>query len=497
MSAPVRVRFPPSPTGDLHVGNVRSALFNYAFARHTGGVFVLRIEDTDQVRSTEASYRGLLDEMRWLGLDWDEGPEVGGPYGPYRQSERGGDYADVAARLRQAGHAYPCYCTPAEVEARTKAAGRSPGYDGHCRDLDAAQRAAYDAEGRSSVLRFRMPDEAVSFTDLIRGPVRFEAEHVPDYVLVRGDGSPLYTLTNPTDDALQRISHVLRGEDLLSSTPRQIPLHRALRELGLTDAPMPEFGHLPFVLGEGNQRLSKRKTPEASLRFVREQGYLPEAVLNYLALLGWSIGDDRELFTLDEMCRAFSLDRVNANPARFDTRKLQAINGIKVRELPVGDFLARITPFLEQAGLVDNPPDAEQLQTLRAAAPLIQERVSLLTDAVPMVDFLLVDEDRFSVDPDAAAKQLQPESLPTLQAAQAALDGVDGWTAERLQDALRAALVDGLGLKPRRAFGPVRVAVTGRVVSPPLFESMEILGRDRTLRRLTAAVAAVTATGAE
>ncbi len=488
MSAPARVRFPPSPTGDLHVGNVRSALFNYAYARHTGGVFVLRVEDTDQVRSTEASYRGLLDDMRWLGLDWDEGPEVGGPYGPYRQSEGDGRYADVAARLLQADYAYPCYCTPAEVQARTTAAGRSPGYDGHCRNLDAAQRAAYEAEGRSSVLRFRMPDEAISFTDLIRGPVRFEAENVPDYVLVRGDGSPLYTLTNPTDDAMQRITHVLRGEDLLSSTPRQIPLHRALRELGLVDAPMPEFGHLPFVLGEGNQRLSKRKTPEASLKFTREQGYLPEAVLNYLALLGWSFGDDQELFTLDEMCRAFSLERVNANPARFDVRKLQMINGVKVRELSEADFLARITPFLEQAGLISNPPAAEQVQTVRAAVPLIQERVSLLTDAVPMVDFLLVDEDRFTVDPDAAAKQLQPDSRPTLQAAQAALDEVDEWTAEKLQATLRAALVDGLGQKPRRAFGAVRVAVTGRTVSPPLFESMEILGRSRTLRRVRAAL---------
>jgi glutamyl-tRNA synthetase len=493
MSEPVRVRFPPSPTGDLHVGNVRSALFNYAFARHNGGAFVLRIEDTDLVRSTEASYRGLLDDLRWLGLDWDEGPEAGGPYGPYRQSERGGLYADVAARLHDAGFAYPCYCTPAEVEARTKAAGRPPGYDGHCRDLSEEQRAAYDAEGRSSVLRFRMPDEAITFTDLIRGPVRFEPEHVPDYVLVRSDDSPLYTLTNPTDDATQRISHVLRGEDLLSSTPRQIPLHRALRELGLTDAPMPEFGHLPFVLGEGNQRLSKRKTPEASLQFVREQGYLPEAVLNYLALLGWSFGDDRELFSLDEMCRAFSLERVNANPARFDARKLQAINGIKVRELSPADFIGRIAPFLERAELIANPPTDAQRQLLQEATPLIQERVNLLGDAVPMLDFLLVDEDRFAIDPDAAAKQLQPESLPTLQAAQAALAGVEEWTADNLQDALRTALVDGLGLKPRRAFGPVRVAVTGRTVSPPLFESVQILGRPRTTRRLSAAIDSIRA----
>ena len=329
----VRVRFPPSPTGDLHVGNVRSALFNWAFARHHGGAYVLRIEDTDRARSTEESYRGVLDELHWLGLDWDEGPEVGGPYAPYRQSERLELYTEVARKLHEAGYAYESYSTDVEVRARRAAKGdKTPGYDNHDRTLTAAEIAAFRAEGRQPVLRFRMPDEPVVFSDLIRGEVRFEPANVPDFVLVRADGFPLYPLVNPVDDAVMRITHVLRGEDLLSSTPRQIPLHAALRTLGVADGPLPLYGHLPFVLGDGNQKLSKRATG-GSLAGLRSDGYLAEGVLNYLALLGWSMGADRELFTLAEMAEAFTLEKVSRNPARFDLKKLTVINGVKIREL--------------------------------------------------------------------------------------------------------------------------------------------------------------------
>lgn len=480
----VRVRFAPSPTGDLHVGNIRAALFNYAFVRHQGGVFIFRVEDTDVARSTEESYRGLLADLRWLGLDWDEGPEVDGPYGPYRQSRRASVYTDAVARLRAGGYAYDCFCATEEVAERNRVAGRPSGYDGHCRELTDAQRADFLAQGRAPVLRFRMPDERIEFTDLVRGPVGFDPEHVPDYVLVRSDGSPLYTLTNPVDDALMRVTHVLRGEDLLASTPRQIPLHQALRDLGVSDAPMPRFGHLPFVMGEGNRKLSKRDTPEASLNHLRERGYLPEAVLNYLALLGWSMGEDREVFTLEEMCQAFTLDRVGVNPARFDPKKLLAINGVKIRALAPAGFADRTVPFLAAAGLVADPPTAEQAELLRAATPLVQERTSLLTEAVDMLGFLFVADDRFTVDEAAAAKQLTPAQAGTVKAAVAALEPVTDWTATVLEGELRAALVDGLGLKPKHAFGPVRVAVTGRRVSPPLFESLELLGRDRTLTRL-------------
>ena len=484
----VRARFAPSPTGDLHVGNVRSALFNWAFARHHGGVFVLRIEDTDAARSTEESYRGVVEQLRWLGLDWDEGPEVGGPHPPYLQSQRLDSYRDAVAKLLDAGYAYESYSTEAEWKARRAERGdKTQGYDNADRELTAAQVSAFRAEGRRPVVRFRMPDEPVVFGDLVRGEVRFEPENVPDYVLTRTDGSPLYPLTNPVDDAVMGITHVLRGDDLLPSTPRQIPLHAALRELGVASGPMPRFGHLPMVLGEGRQRLSKRKTPEASLVTMRAEGYLAEGILNYLALLGWSIGGDRELFTLDEMVAAFSVDKINRNPATFDVKKLTAINGVKIRELEPADFARRLLPFLVRAGLLTSPASDEQLELVSAAAPLVQERAGTLVEAARLLGFLLVTDHHFEVDPAAAAKVLTPAAAPVLDAAVSVLSGLTPWTTEDIQEALQADLVDTLGLKPRVAYGPVRVAVTGRTVSPPLFESLELLGPERTLARLRAA----------
>ncbi len=483
----VRVRFAPSPTGDLHVGNIRTALFDWAFARHSGGVFVLRLEDTDQARSTEQSYRGVLDELRWLGLDWDEGPEVGGPYGPYRQSERWDLYREIATKLHEAGYAYESYSNDAEVKARRAARGdKTQGYDNYDRTLTADEIAAFQAEGRKPVLRFRMPDEPIVFDDLIRGEVRFEAEHVPDFVLARADGFPLYPLVNPVDDALMRITHVLRGEDLLASTPRQLPLHAALRTLGIADGPLPRFGHLPFVLGEGNAKLSKRAFG-GSLAGMRADGYLPEGVLNYLALLGWSIGGDRELFTSAEMAAAFTLDKVSRNPAHFDAKKLKVINGIKIRELAPDDFVKRLLPFLVRRGIFSGSPTDDQLELLAAAAPLVQERAATLVEAADLLGFLFVIEHHFTIDPAAAAKVLGEPAAPVLDAALAVLTELPDWTAPNIQGVLEAALVETLALKPRVAYGPVRVAVTGSTVSPPLFESLELLGKERTLGRLRAA----------
>jgi len=488
MTGPVRTRFAPSPTGDLHVGNVRSALYNWAFARHNGGVFVLRIEDTDAARSTEESSRGVVEQMSWLGLDWDEGPEVGGPYAPYVQTGRLELYRDVVARLREAGYAYDSYSTDDEVKARRAARGdKTQGYDNYDRELTDAQVGAFRAEGRTPVVRFRMPDEPIVFEDMVRGEVRFEPGNVPDYVLARADGSPLYPLTNPVDDAVMGITHVLRGEDLLPSTPRQIPLHAALRALGMASGPMPRFGHLPIVLGEGRRRISKRNTPEASLRQVRAEGFLAEGILNYLALLGWSPGGDQELFTLDEMVAAFSVEKINRNPATFDLKKLTAINGVKIRSLEPGEFVKRLLPFLVRRGLLDSPVSDAQLELVAAAAPLVQERSATLVEAADLLGFLLVPDHHFSVDPAAATKVLTPSSAPVLDAAVSVLTDLASWTAEDVQETLQAALVDGLGLKPRVAYGPVRVAVTGRTVSPPLFESIELLGRERTLERLRAA----------
>ncbi len=488
ISAPdeIRVRFPPSPTGNPHVGLVRSALYNWAFARHHGGTLVLRIEDTDAARNTEESYRGLLDALRWLGIDWDEGPEVGGPYGPYRQSERREVYDDVVARLRAAGHLYESFSTPEEIEARHRAAGRDVklGYDNADRDLGEDQRAAFRAEGRQPSLRFRMPDEDLGWNDLVKGEISFAAGSVADPVLVRANGEPLYALTNPVDDAQMRITHVLRGEDLLSSTPRQLALHRVLLRLGLS-LKIPFFGHLPYVMGEGNKKLSKRDA-SSSLDLYRQRGFLPEGLLNYLALLGWSIGGDREVFSMTEMAEAFDIARVSSNPARFDLRKAQAINGEWVRRLAPADFAARVLDRLVHAGLVPKPPSQGDRLVVEAAAPLVQERVVVLADVEPMLAFLFAG-DGFAVDP-ADAGQLAGAGA-TLQATRDALADLEPWSTAGIEAALRAALVDGLGLKPRVAFGPVRVAVTGRRVSPPLFESIELLGRVSTLARLDAALA--------
>lgn len=481
----VRVRFPPSPTGNLHVGNVRSALFNWVFARHYGGTFVLRIEDTDAGRNLAESYRGLMDALTWLGLDWDEGPQVGGPYGPYVQSERGEIYADVAARLLESGAAYRCFCTREELEAREAARpkGAPSGYDRHCRDLSADQVAAYEAEERTFVVRMRVPDAPIVFHDLVRGEITFEAVNVPDYVLVRGTGEPLYTLVNPVDDALMEITHVLRGEDLLPSTPRQIVLYQALAQIGVGSGRVPTFGHLPTVLGDGNRRLSKRDKGSGLAEY-REKGYLPEALLNYLALLGWAIADDRDVFTIAEMVAVFDILRVNANPAKFDAKKCEAINAAHIRRLSTDELADQLVPFLVAADLVADPPTPEQWTMLIGATPLIQERMTTLSEGVELIRFL------FTVDADVEideAATLPATAGGVLDAAAEALRTVEPYDHAAIEAALRAALIEGLGLKPKLAFGPVRVAVTGRKISPPLFESLELLGRESSLARIEAA----------
>ncbi|PVG81452.1 glutamate--tRNA ligase [Nocardioides gansuensis] len=477
----VRVRFCPSPTGSPHVGFARTALYNWAFARHHGGTFVFRIEDTDKERSTEESYDSMIGAMQWLGMDWDEGPLKGGNHGPYRQSEREDLYRDVLARLAESKYTYDCFCTTDEVTERRKAAGsKVQGYDGFCRELSSEQRGAFEAEGRSSVVRFRMPDGSVSWNDLVRGEITFETEFVPDFALCRANGDPLYTLVNPVDDALMRITHVLRGEDLLSSTPRQIPLHQALVDLGVSEA-VPEFGHLPLVMGEGSKKLSKRD-PEAHLFMYRDQGFLPEGVLNYLALLGWAIAADRDVFTLEEMVEKFDIADVNPNPARFDLKKAEAINAAHMRMLPLDEITERVLPFLEAAGVMD-PKNLADRQLLDQAMPLVGERINKLTEAPPMLGFLFADETSF-----VRVDEIDDAGRDVVRAAYDALSGLHGWSTGEIEEALRTALVDGLGLKPRHAFGPVRIAISGRKVSPPLFESMELLGRDRSLARLQSAL---------
>ena len=477
----VRVRFCPSPTGSPHVGLARTALFNWAFARHHGGTFVFRIEDTDAARDSQESYDTLLEVMGWLGFDWDEGPGVGGPHAPYRQSERGELYADALERLRGSSRTYDCYCTNEEVEARRKESGsKTQGYDGFCRDLTEEQVAAFGAEGRRPVVRFRMPEGQITFDDLVRGEITFDTQHVPDYALARANGQPLYTLVNPVDDALMGITHVLRGEDLLSSTPRQIALYEALKEVGLATE-TPRFGHLPYVMGQGNQKLSKRD-PEANLLGYREDGFLPEGLLNYLALLGWAIAPDRDVFTVPELVEAFDIADVNPNPARFDLKKAEAINADHMRMLPVEELTDRVLPFLKAAGVVGDPVSGAEAQLLELAMPLVAERMNKLTEAAPMLGFLFVDEASFT-----RVDELDDAGVDVVRAAHAALEPLTTWSTAEIETALREALIVGLGLKPRVAFGPVRIAATGRKVSPPLFESLELLGRERSLARLAAA----------
>ena len=484
--ANVRVRFCPSPTGTPHVGLVRTALFNWAYARHTGGTFIFRVEDTDAARDSEESYQLIVEALRWLGLNWDEGVELGGPHAPYRQSERSEIYRDVVERLKAAGHVYESFSNAEEIDARNEANGRAKqlGYDNFDRELSDAQKAAFRAEGREPALRLRVPDADLGFTDLVRGDITFPAGSTTDFVVVRPNGAPLYTLVNPVDDALMGVTHVLRGEDLLSSTPRQIALYLALIDIGVTDF-VPRFGHLPFVMGEGNAKLSKRN-PESNLFHHRERGFIPEGLLNYLALLGWGFSADRDVFSQAELAEAFDIADVNPNPARFDLKKAEAINGDHVRLLEPADFAARITPYLHAAGLVAAEPSPGEAAIIAQAAPLIQERINLLGEAPGMLAFLFRTADQIVIEPDALDGM--PENVnEVLAAAREALERIpaESWVAAEIELALRAALIDGMGLKPRLAFGPVRTAVSGRRVSPPLFESLEILGPIETLARLS------------
>ena len=484
--ADVRVRFCPSPTGTPHVGLIRTALFNWAYARHTGGKLVFRIEDTDAARDSEESYLQLLDALSWLNIEWDEGVGVGGPNEPYRQSQRGEIYAGLIERLQASGHLYESYATAEEIEARNIQNGRDPkqGYDNFERDLGEEAKAAYRAEGRSPALRLRVPDTDLSFDDLVRGEITFPAGSFVDFVVVRPNGAPLYTFVNPVDDALMGITHVLRGEDLLSSTPRQIALHHALIEIGVATA-IPRFGHMPYVMGEGNKKLSKRD-PESNLFHHRERGFIPEGLLNYLSLLGWSISHDRDVFTMDEMVAAFDIVDVNPNPARFDVKKAESINGDHIRLLAPDVFVQRLLPYL--SGSISDPPTGTEQAILREAGPLVQERMQLLGEAPALLGFFFAADDSIEVDADAAPPA---GSAEILDAAVGALEQLNDWSHVEIERLLRAELIEGGGLKPRVAFGPLRTALSGKRISPPLFESMQLLGKESTLARLSRLAAAL------
>jgi glutamyl-tRNA synthetase len=481
MDASMRTRFAPAPSGDLHVGNVRTALFSWALARRHGGTFILRVEDTDRSRVSDAAYAAALDVLRWMGVDWDEGPEVGGPYAPYRQSERLQIYADAAARLRKSGAAYPCYCTPEELAERreqARAEGRPPGYDGRCRTLTAEQRQAFEAAGRTSVLRFWMPDGTTTWNDLVRGEITIDHANVSDFALTRSDGHPLYLLAAGVDDVIMGLTHIVRGEDLVTATPRQLALYAAL---GHPQEQWPAFAHLPLIIGADNAPLSKRNG-EVSIAWYRRAGFLSQGLNNYLTLLGWSPGGDREFFGRDVLLAEFDVGRVSRNPARFDLKKLEALNGDWIRSLTDAELAAEVAPVLAEAGLTDVDP-----QLLAAAIPLIKERMNRVTEAAGLLHFLFVPEAEFAVEEAAAAKGLGEGSGAVLRVALARLSALTEWTTEALEPAVWG-IGEQLGLNRKRTATPIRVAVTGRTISPPLFESMHLLGRERTLSRVERAI---------
>jgi glutamyl-tRNA synthetase len=492
---PPRVRFAPSASAPLHVSDVRTALYAWALARHTGGTFVLRIADTSPSPDTPDHAAAIQETLHWLGLAWDEGPDQGGPYAPYRQSERIGLYHQVAQHLLDTGQAYWCYCTPEELQARRESppppdhpedpAAPPADYDRYCRTLTPQQAEAYLAEGRHPVLRFRMPDGATTFTDLVRGPVTVEHRDVPDFVLMRGDGHPLPTLVTAVDDATMRITHVIRDDALLPFTPRQIAVYRAM---GLPEDQFPAFAHLPRILGPDQQTLTRHNGVTA-IDVYRREGYVPEALVAYLALLGWTPpppAAEQDDFGLDQLVGGFDLTGLQTDPVQFDPARLEAVNGAKIRALTPADFARRVGPFLAQAGLVTEPLSSDQMWFIRQGAPLVQDQLTRLTEAPELLAFLLVPESGFTVRPDDAAV-LTPDAATPLKAAATALAALPEWTAPAIAQALHSAFPEAPAASPDTPLAPLAVAVTGRRAAPPLPETLELLGRDRTLARLAAA----------
>jgi glutamyl-tRNA synthetase len=488
----VRVRFAPSPTGYPHIGNIRTALFNWLFARHSAGTFVVRIEDTDQSRKVEEALESILGALRWLGLDWDEGPEKGGPYGPYFQSERLDMYQKHAQQLLDSGRAYKCYCSPERLAqmrdemAERKESTRS--YDRHCRDLAPEERARAESQGVTPVVRFKVPlDGQTTFHDLVRGDITFDNGELDDIVLMKSDGYPTYHLANVVDDHFMEISHVMRADEWLSSTPRHVLLYKAF------DWRPPLFAHLPMILGPDKAKLSKRHGATAVTEF-EDQGYLPEAMLNFMALLGWSLDDKTEIFTREELVRHFGLERIGKTAAVFSHDKLKWMNGVYIRNMSAEELTDSLLPFLER----DLPPTVKRPVSrdyVLEVAPLVQERLTTLGEAAEAFDFFFTDDLAY----DAAVlpgKKLNRElALKSLKAAAAEFEQLQdaGFGVEPLEETLRS-LASELGIKTGDYFGLLRVATTGRTAAPPLFETMAVLGRDRCLDRIKAAIDALRGT---
>ena len=479
----VRVRYAPSPTGQPHLGNVRTALFNWLFARRYGGKFVVRIEDTDQERAVDGVVDAILESLRWLELDWDEGPDADGPYGPYVQSQRLDIYHEAAERLIAQGNAYHCYCTRERLEElrRTGRDGNRPnaGYDGHCRGLTAADRRDLEAQGTPHTVRFIMPDEGeTSLVDLIRGDVSWDNLLLDDFVILKSDGFPTYHLANVLDDHLMDISHVLRAEEWLSSTPRHLRLYEAL------GYEPPLFGHLPMILGPDRSKLSKRHGATALLEY-RDAGYLSEAMVNFMALLGWSLDDKTDVISRDELTQVFSLEQVGKSGAIFDQERLLWMNGVYIRGLEPGELARRAYSFVEpELPEVGSDSGTEELARIM---PLLQERLKTLKDTPEMASYFFTDELKYDASQLVPKGMEQDAARDALRQAHATLCDVPDFSVAAIEEALRGLTVE-LGVSGRQLFGALRVATTGRTAAPPLFETMEVLGQERCLTRIERAV---------
>jgi len=483
MTEPVRVRFAPSPTGYPHVGNIRTAMFNWLFARHTGGKLILRIEDTDVARKVEGAVDVIMDGLRWLGLDWDEGPDVGGDYGPYYQSQRLKLYQSAAERLVTQGDAYYCYCSPERLEKMRKeqmASKQPPGYDRHCRDLSSEERARKEAEGITPVVRYKVPLEGkITFNDIIWGQVTFDCSTIDDFVMLKSDGYPTYQLANVVDDSAMEISHVIRGEEWISSTPRHLLLYKSL---GLK---LPLYVHHPMILGPDRAKLSKRHGA-VSINEYREQGYLPETMLNFLSLIGWSLDDRTEIMTRQQLIDNFSLERIGKTGAIFNREKLDWMNGVYIRSLSLDDLTMRALPFLDK-GLTSEVIRPLSNGYIREIMPLIQERAKTLAEIPELVEFFFVDNLEYDAVLLIGKKMTVESSTIALNESRRRLQELDAFSEESLESRLRP-LAEELGLKTGQLFGVLRTAVTGRTATPPLFQTMAVLGRQRCLSRIDTAL---------
>ncbi|NLE09057.1 MAG: glutamate--tRNA ligase [Dehalococcoidales bacterium] len=481
MTEPVRVRFAPSPTGMPHAGNIHTAIFDYLLARHTGGTFILRVEDTDTERKVEGAVDHMMEALKWLGLDWDEGPDIGGPYAPYYQSERLPLYKAAAEKMIAQGNAYYCYCSQERLEQMRReqeARKQPPGYDRHCRNLTPEQRAEYEAQGIKPVVRFKTPDEGkMDFHDIIYGDVSFENRNIDDFVMLKSDGFPTYHLANIVDDHEMKITHVIRGEEWVSSTPRHLLMYQAM------GYPPPQYVHMPVLVGKDRAKLSKRRGAIPILEY-RDMGYLPEALFNFLVLIGWSLDDKTEIMTREQIIENFSLERMGKTAAAFNQEKLEWMNGVYIRNLCLEDFAERVTPFMEK----ELPHYTRYShEYLKQSLALVQERAKTLAEVPDLVSFLFTDDIRYGAELFVDKKTTKEDAVKALEASLEKLKPLEPFTSETMEALLRP-MAEILGMKTGQLFGALRTATTGRTAAPPLFQTMEVLGKDRCLRRIEEAL---------